>query len=88
MNRPESSMDRIATLVSCSSACPRSIGAVLIDAGRLSIFEAEQILRRQKSRAIALAMLASSLGYSMPKTFALPWPASLNIPIFRLAIPA
>ncbi|MBK7355822.1 MAG: chain length determinant protein tyrosine kinase EpsG [Propionivibrio sp.] len=74
-------MDRIATLVSCSSACPRSIGAVLIDAGRLSIFEAEQILRRQKEQGnrfgdagIELGLLdAEDIRFALASQFEYPY---------------
>lgn len=62
MNMHESSICADATVVSRSHARSRSIGAILIDSGRLSVADAEQILRRQQSGNIRFGDAGIELG--------------------------
>lgn len=45
------------------AAGDRSIGAILIDAGRLSLIQAEQILRKQKEEQLRFGDAAKALGF-------------------------
>ena len=62
MNAPRIPFATIQSGASAQSASERSIGAVLIDAGRISHEEADLILRRQRERNVRFGDAAIELG--------------------------
>lgn len=61
MNPPPSTIDEVTQPASHSSR-ERSIGAILIDSGRLTVDAAEKIIREQKSRGLRFGDAAVQLG--------------------------
>lgn len=62
MNMIEPTIHKKSVTVSRSTEGGRSIGAILVDAGRLSIGDAERILRQQKARGKRFGEAAVELG--------------------------
>jgi chain length determinant protein tyrosine kinase EpsG len=62
MTPPASLSDTTSLASTAKKAADRSIGAILVDAGRLSLQDAERILRRQKERGLRFGDAAIELG--------------------------